>query len=128
MELIFKVVATCVAAAVLSAGIRKTVPDIALLVQLAAAAISFLLAFRALTPVFAFLKEAATVFETSGVYYEPVLKTALIGVVTGVGTAVCKDTGQASAETAVGLVGTITALYTALPIFQLFVHTIGELL
>lgn len=118
----------CTAAAILATGIRKTVPDIALTLQLAAAAVTFLIAFRALSPVFAFLKEAAAIFETSGVFFQPVMKTALIGVVTGIGVSVCKDAGQASAETAVGLVGTIAALYAAIPIFQLFIHTIGELL
>ena len=118
----------CIASAILSAGIRKAVPDIALTLQLAAAALAVMLAFQALAPVISFLKETAAVFGTSGVYYQPVMKTALIGVLTGVGASVCKDAGHSSAEAAFGLVGTAAALYAALPIFQLFVHTIGELL
>jgi stage III sporulation protein AD len=61
-------------------------------------------------------------------YVAPVLKAALIGVLSCVGSALCKDAGQSALSVSLEVLGAAAAVYTALPLLELFVHTIGEML
>ena len=128
MEFLWKALAVCLMAALGALCLRKSVPELAFCLQCVGVLIVLLSTFRILAPLFAFLGETASLLGTSGVYLRPVLKTVIIGVVTGIGASLCKDAGNSAAEKTLQLAGVSAALYAALPLLQLFVHTIGDLL
>ena len=128
MEMVVKVGIVVLLTAILSAGLRKTVPDIAIVLQLAGVLAAVLIGTRVLQPILSFASESAAVFGASGVYVKPVMQVSAIGAVSTIGCSLCKDAGQASAEAVLELFASAAAVYTALPVLQLFVHTIGELL
>ena len=128
MEMITKSALVCLLCAVFALTLKKTVPDLAFGIQTAGVVLVAVVAFRVLTPIYDFLKECARIFCASGVYVAPVLKASLIGVLTCIGSALCKDAGQSGLASSLELLGCAAAVYTALPLLELFVHTIGEML
>ncbi|MBQ9044783.1 MAG: stage III sporulation AC/AD family protein [Oscillospiraceae bacterium] len=128
MELLTKAIAACVITAIFAFGIKKTVPDLAFGLQLIGVVLVLLLAFRLLTPLISFFRNASSLFGASGVYAQPILKAALIGILTNIGCALCKDAGQTASASALELTGTASIFLAALPLLELFVHTIGDLL
>ena len=96
--------------------------------QLVGTILVAVLVFRVLSPIYSFLRETATLLGTSGMYVTPILKASLIGVLTCIGSALCKDAGQTALAVSLEMLGVVAAVYTALPLLELFVHTIGEML
>ena len=128
MPLVMKAALICIVSASFAVALKKTVPDIAFGVQLVGTIVVILLAFEVLSPIYSFLREAAALLGSSGMYVTPVLKAALIGVLSCVGSALCKDAGQSALSVSLEVLGAAAAVYTALPLLELFVHTIGEML
>ena len=128
MDIVFKSAMILLLTAVIASSVKKAVPSMAIVLQIAGVALVLLLGVRLLQPILDFTTETASVLGSSGIYVKPIMKAAVIGATTAVGGSICKDAGHASAETALEIIGTAAVLYTALPVMQLFVHTIGELL
>ena len=128
MELVTKAAIVCLVCAVFTIALKKTVPDIAFGIQIVGTVLVLILSFRVLTPIYDFLKETSTLLGASGVYVTPILKASLIGVLTCIGSALCKDAGQSAFASSLEMLGCVAAVYTALPLLELFIHTIGELL
>lgn len=128
MQFLVKAIAVCAATAIFAASIRKAVPEMALGLQLFTVLLALLFALRLADPITVFLKNSADQFANTGIYVRPILKAAAIGVIANVGCSLCKDAGQTAFAAAIELLGTITILLSALPVLELFVHTIGELL
>lgn len=128
MELVFKSSLVLLMTAILAASIRNTAAETALVIQLSGVVLILFLCMRLLQPILGFISESVSLFGTSGVFVQPVVKTAMICTASSIGASICKDAGNAAAASTLELIGTASAVYTALPVMQMFVHTLGELL
>ena len=128
MEFVFKCSLVLLMTAILAASIRKTAAETALVIQVSGVLLILFLCMRLLQPIHDFLYESISLFGTSGVFIQPVVKSAVMCTASSIGASICKDAGNAAAESTLELIGTAAAIYTALPVMQMFVHTLGELL
>lgn len=128
MDILLKAAAAAVIAAVLGLIIKKSNPESALLLALAAAVMILLLTFSAAGKISGFVLELG---ETSGV--SPaiagiVMKTAAISIIAKLTGDVCRDAGQSALGTALEILGAVTAVYIALPLFETVLDTMEKLL
>lgn len=127
MEYLIKSAAAAVIAAVLSLTIKKSNPELSLMLGVLAALLAVYYGIRAAEPVSTFLSELADHAALSASFYTPVLKCLGIGIVTQIASGVCKDAGQAAAATGVELCGTAAAVLCTLPLVRSVLTMIGEL-
>lgn len=127
MEIVLKAAAASVAAAILSLVIKKTNPELSLALGLAVCALVAGLALKAFSEV----KETLTIVELStdfsGSYAAPILKCVGIGMVSRLGSDLCKDAGQSAAGSTLETCGAVCALYVSLPLLKALLRTIGAL-
>lgn len=127
MEYVIKASAAAVVAAVLSLVIKKSNPELSLLLGILAAIMAVYYGYRAIGPVVDMIGELSHHAALSASFYTPVLKCLGIGIVTQIGAGVCKDAGQAAAATGVELCGTAAAVLCTLPLIRSVLTMIGEL-
>lgn len=118
MELLMKAAVLAIVSACLTLVVRKTSPELALLLSLAACLALVYLLVQLLTPVLEFIESLRQTAGLSEAVLAPLLKTVAIGLVAKIAATVCADAGQSAAGGFVELCGTVAALYTALPLLQ----------
>lgn len=127
MEILLKAAAVSVAAAILSLIIKKTSPEMSLVLGLAVCALVAGLSLKAFSEV----KDALDLIEVgtgfSAAYAAPILKCVGIGITSRLGSDVCRDAGQTAVASSVELCGAVCALYVSLPLLNALLRTIGEL-
>lgn len=128
MELILKAVLLAVTAGLAAAALQKAAPVFPLLLGLTAGTVILLLTITLAAPIVSFLRRAEELIPLSGIYLTPMWKCLAIAVLERLGTALCKDAGQASAAEAIRLAGTTAALYAALPLLEEFLSLLEKLL
>lgn len=107
--------------------VRKTNPEMSLLLGVAAASIILVLTAAAAP---AIGETARLVREFTGLEQTaaaPVLKCVAIGVLARLTADLCKDAGQSGVASAVELCGAAAALLTALPLVNAFLTMLGGL-
>ena len=120
------------AAAVLAAAaallLRRSNPE--LQIPLAAAVCCFVLwgTLQVLSPVREMLERAAALSTLGGVWFLPVAKCAVIGIVTKGAADLCRDSGQSAMAGAVELGGAAAALAVSLPLISSLLDFLGKLL
>lgn len=114
-------------AAVLSLVIKKSNPELSLMLGILAALMAVFYAGRAVTPVVDLVGELSEGAPLASSFYVPVLKCLGIGIVTQLAVGICKDAGQAAAATGVELCGTAAAVLCTLPLIRSILTMIGEL-
>lgn len=127
MEILLKAAAVSIAAAILSLVIKKTNPEMSLVLGLAVCALVVGLSLKAFSEVKSALDliEVGTGF--SAAYAAPILKCVGIGVTSRLGSDICRDAGQTAVASSVELCGAVCALYVSLPLLNALLRTIGEL-
>ena len=128
MDILLKCAAAAIAAAVIGLVLKKNNPEMALLLALVTAALLLFEVFAAAKDVFGFVQG---LIDATGIYdgiVAVVLKTVAISVITGFVSDLCKDSGQAALSSACETVGAMTAMYTALPLFEIVLETMGKLM
>ena len=118
MALVTQAAALCVIAALLGLVLRRSNPEITLLLALAAAA-AVLLALA-----------EPRLAEQSGVsrtLLTPLYKTVGIALVVKVGGGLCRDAGESALAAALEFAGTVCALLTALPLLRAVLELVTEL-
>ena len=128
MELIIKVSAAAVCASVLSLIIKKTNPELSVLMSLAVISTAVFAGLSAAEGVAGIMEEIKTVLADCVDYLLPAMKCAGIGVVTGCAARLCRDCAQSAAASAVELVGTMCAAAAAAPVITAALKLIGDLL
>ncbi len=123
-----KVAAAAVLASLLAVVLRRHVPELALLLGLAAAAGVLLYCAGTLEQVLSFLAELTAVAGVSDAILEPVVKTCGIGLVTRLASDFCKDAQEGMLASAVELAGTALALAAVLPLFTAVLELLTGLL
>lgn len=127
MEYVFKSAVAAVAAAILSLVIKKNNPELAMLLGLIAAVLAVYFALDAVRPVLDMMEELKNTASLAGDIYLPVLKCLGIGIITQIGSGLCKDAGQTAAGTGVELCGTVAAILCTLPLIRSILSIIEEL-
>ena len=125
---IFKLSALGVTAALCALVLRKRVPELALVLTLAAGALLLGEAFPALASIRGLADRLGHTPGLSPQVWAPVWKTVGIGVVTRLSSAVCKDAGEGSVAAFLETAGAVLALLTALPLVEAVFDTLSSLL
>lgn len=125
--ILLKVAAVAVAGAVMGLVIKKNSPDMSLMLAIALAMAGLYLAFDVIAGVVEFIRTLADLTNIPVASVEIVFKTLGISLVSKLASDVCRDAGQSSVASGVEFVGSVTALYIALPLFESVVSMIRSL-
>lgn len=113
-----RLAALAVTAALCALTLKKRVPELALVLSLAAGAILLTQAMECLSGVRGVMDRLSQTAGLSPRVWSPVVKTVGIGVVTHLAAAVCKDAGEGGVAAFLETAGAALALFTALPLLE----------
>ena len=128
MELITKVSAAAICASVLSLIIKKTNPELSVLMSLAVISVIVYAGLSAAEGAAGIIRETENALAECREYLLPVMKCTGIGIVSGCASRLCRDCAQSAAASAVELVGTMCAAAAAAPMITAALKLIGDLL
>ena len=128
MDTMLKVTACAVTAAVLSVVLKKNVPELSLLLVVAAGVWMLRIGVRGMSVVVDLMKELVRLSGVSEVLLEPVVKTVLLTTLTKLTAELCRGTGESGIAALVESVGAVLALLAALPLVRAVVDLMTELL
>ena len=123
-----KVAALGVTAAVLGAVLRKSAPELGLLLTLAAGVWMLGTAAVGLGSAAELMKELTGLSGLSEELVEPVVKTVAISILTRVTAEVCRSAGESGTAAFVETAGTLLALLVALPLIRAVTVLMAEML
>lgn len=118
MEYIVKVAAVCLLGAILALLLKKSNPELSLLLALAACIAVLAVIIGGLGDVYAFLEELVIWAGLSADIFSPLWKTVGIALISRAGTELCKDAGENAMASMVEMTGAFGAILVALPLFQ----------
>lgn len=118
MEYIVKVTAFCLLGAVLALVLKKSNPELSLLLALAVCAAVLTVIIRGLGDVFSFLGELVLWGGLSADLFSPLWKTVGIALISRAGTELCKDAGENAMASLIEMTGAFGAILVAIPLFQ----------
>lgn len=125
---IFKLSALAVVAALCALTLRGKVPELAVVLALAAGVLLLGQAVDAMAAVRGLTDSLAHTAGLSPNVWQPVWKTVGIGVMTRLSSAVCMDAGEGGVAAFLETAGTALALLTALPLIETVFDTLSALL
>lgn len=128
MELMIRLAAVGVTAAVLCAVLRKNTPELALLLGLAAGAGMLFLAADALSGAMEVLEELSAFTGVEDALLRPVVKVVALSLLTRVTAEVCRSTGEGGIASFVEVGGTALALGVSLPLVRAVMTLMGEVM
>lgn len=120
--------ALAVTAALCALTLRKYVPQLALVLTLAAGCLLLGQAMGAAEGVKGLSSALLRAAGLSSRVWKPVWKTVGIGVVARLGSAVCKDAGEGGVAAFLETAGAVLALFAALPLVETVFDTLEGLL
>lgn len=127
MELIIKAVVIGVTGGVLTLIIKRTNPELSVLLTLSVCTVIVGMAVKVLFEVIEVLKLVELDAGFSSAYTAPILKCVGIGITARLGSDICKDAGQEAVASGVEICGAVCALYVSLPLIKSMLRMIGEL-
>ncbi len=113
-----KAAAVCLLGTLLATLVKKTSPDMALLLALAVCAVVLTALVRGLEEITAFLQELLERGGLSAELFTPLLKTVGIALVTRTGGALCRDAGEGAMAAVVEMSGAFAVVLVSLPLFR----------
>lgn len=128
MTILIKAAAIGITGAILCLLLKKTAPELGLMLSMAVSLLAASLGAQLLEEIvelLAFVREEA---DLSSAMVSPVMKCVAIGVVTRLAVDMCKDAGQGAVASAVELCGTACALTAAMPLVRTLLQMISEML
>lgn len=128
MEVVGKMAALAVAAALCALVVRQSAREVGLVLSLAAGAIILAQALGAVEAIRSLMEELGDRAGLSPAVLDPVLKTVGIAVLTRVAAEVCRDAKESGIAAFVETAGAVMALYVALPLMRAVLDTVGGLL
>ena len=128
MEVVGKMAALAVAAALCALVVRQSAREVGMVLSLAAGAIILTQALGAVEAIRSLMEELGDRTGLSPAVLEPVLKTVGIAVLTRVAAEVCRDARESGIAAFVETAGAVMALYVALPLMRAVLDTVGGLL
>lgn len=118
MELVVKVAAVALIAALCTLLIKSKNSEQAFMLGIAAAVVIVAATAGFLSEIIDFLKELIELSNLSGAVFLPVIKCIGIAIITKLSCELCKDAGQAGIASAVEYIGAVAAVYTTLPLLK----------
>ena len=128
MEVVEKMAALAVVAALCALVVRQSAREVGLVLSLAAGAIILTQALGAVEAIRSLMEELGDRAGLSPAVLDPVLKTVGIAVLTRVAAEVCRDAKESGIAAFVETAGAAMALYVALPLMRAVLDTVGGLL
>ena len=128
MEVVGKMAALAVAAALCTLVVRQSAREVGMVLSLAAGAIILTQALGAVEAIRSLMDELGDRAGLSPAVLDPVLKTVGIAVLTRVAAEVCRDAKESGIAAFVETAGAVMALYVALPLMRAVLDTVGGLL
>lgn len=128
MDVMVRLAAAAVTAVVLSGVLKKTTPELTLLLTLAAGIWMLAVVADGLGAVVELMKELAGQAGVSEVLLEPVVKTVALSILTKLTAEICRSAGESGVAAFVETAGTVLALVVALPLVRAVAQLMGELL
>lgn len=128
METMVRVAAAGITAAVLAVVLRKNTPELALLLGLCAGLWMLTAVAGGLGAVAQLMEELASLAGLSEELLEPVVKTVVLSILTGLTVEVCRSAGEAGVAAFVETAGTVLAIVVALPLIRAVMVLMAEML
>jgi stage III sporulation protein AD len=118
MDILIKAAAIAVAGAILGLAVRKNTPEIAIMMTLAVLCVLIYLSADVFRQLVDFIEELGRFAGVHAASVGIVLKTVGISILTKIASVVCQEAGHQAAASGIELVGCLTALYVAIPLFE----------
>ena len=128
MAIAIKAVAVGVTGSILALLLRRSVPELSLMVSVAAGLAAAFLCIGITGELASAYGRLAEKSGVSSLLLTPVIKCVGIALVTELGAQLCKDASQGAAAAFVELCGSLCALYVALPLISSLVAVVEGLL
>lgn len=128
MELLLKIAAGAVSAALCAAVLRRNGAEFAVVVMLAAGLWIMSIALQALGEVVSTLGRLTRIAKLDAQLIEPVIKIVGLSVITRVSGEVCRAAGEGGIAAFVEVAGTLLALVAALPLVNAVVEMVSGML
>ena len=110
--------ALCVTGALLAVLLKRTNPDMALLLALAVCGAVLLLLAEPLEEIRDFLTQLADGGQLPAELFAPLVKTVGVALVSRTGSDLCRDAGEGAMASLVETAGAVIAILVSLPLFQ----------
>lgn len=117
-EVLWKAVGICLIGALMSAFLKKSVPDIALVLAGVVCSVVLAAVVKGLGEVWSFL---SAVLERGGLsrdLFTPLIKIVGIALITRTAGELCRDAGQSALSGVVETAGAVAAILVSVPLFQ----------
>lgn len=128
MDVLFRVSAALLLAALAGLLLRKNAPELALLLSMAAVASALLAACAYLAPLRELIETAQTLLGDTDWLLRPLYKCLAVALLTRFAGDLCRDAQQSAAASALEFSGTVCALSLAAPLLLSVVKSLGGLL
>ena len=110
--------ALCVTGALLAVLLKRTNPDMALLLALAVCGAVLLLLAEPLEEIRDFLTQLADGGQLPAELFAPLVKTVGIALVSRTGSDLCRDAGEGALASVLETAGAVAAIVVSLPLFR----------
>ena len=124
----FKYVGIALVGLILWLFFQKQEKDYATLLTLVICIIGVTIACQSLTPVLDFVRQLKSVSGMQDDVIEALLKAVGISVTTEIAGMICGDAGNAALQKTIKMVGTMTILTLSVPVFQVLLSLVQEIL
>jgi stage III sporulation protein AD len=128
MEQVIQVAGICVVGALLAVLLKRTNPELALLLTVGAAAVIFLSLAGTAKELLKFLQTLSRQSGVSDRLLTPLYKTLGIALVVKTGGDLCRDAGENAMASVLETAGTLSALLVSLPLLQTVLSMLMELM
>ena len=128
MELLAKTAAVAIVTVLLAAALRKAVPEMAILLVLAAGVWMVWAVMDSLLAVKTAMEQLQMMAQLPDPLLRPVVKTVAISIVTKLTGEICSAAGEKGMAAFVELAGTVSALLVCLPLLQTVSTMLMEML
>lgn len=127
MELFLQAAVIAVVTVVMTAMLKKTNRELALLLSLAACVLIGVFLTQLAEPVVSFLLKLRDLAGLDNALMTPMLKTIGIGLLTQLSANICADAGENAIAKLVEVCGGLLALYVALPLMEAVIDMVEQM-
>lgn len=124
MEIVIKTAAAAMCGTLICALIKKTNPEMSMLLAMTTAVGIAVSAIAMLEPALDMYETLKKSVQIPDLYITPVLKCTGIGIAVKLTADLCRENAQTATATALELVGTVCALAAAMPIIDSMIVTV----
>jgi len=128
MELVTKSALAAVCAALICLLLKRSNPELSLIVSICAAVVILLPALKFSEGIMTLTESVKGIASVPEILTAPILKCLGISVVSKIGADLCRDASQSATAASVELAGTICALSVAMPLMMSMLNMIGGML